>query len=68
VLRRQFEVIVGKSIPTTRQPKCFGFVSRLDAKPKRRLYDMLASQSLQTNQQLVFSPTAATPFAISRCA
>jgi hypothetical protein len=49
-----FEVIVGKSIPADGDPKCFGFVSRLDAKPKRRLYDMLASQGLQMNQQLVF--------------
>ena len=49
-----FEVMVGKSIPTTGQPKCFGFVSRLDAKPKRRLHDLLASQGLQMNQQVVF--------------
>ncbi|MGH7717052.1 MAG: ISKra4 family transposase, partial [Vulcanimicrobiaceae bacterium] len=49
-----FEVIVGKSIPAAGDSKCFGFVSRLDAKPKRRLYDMLASQGLQMNQQLVF--------------
>ena len=49
-----FEVIVGKSIPTTGQPKCFGFVSRLDAKPKRRLHDLLVSQGLQMNQQVVF--------------
>ena len=49
-----FEVIVGKSIPAAGDPKCFGFVSRFDAKPKRRLHDMLASQGLQMNQQIVF--------------
>jgi hypothetical protein len=49
-----FEVIVGKGIPADGDPKCFGFVSRLDAKPKRRLHDMLASQGLQMNQQVVF--------------
>lgn len=49
-----FEVIVGKSIPTTGQPKCFGFESHLDAKPKRRLHDLLVSQGLQMNQQVVF--------------
>jgi len=45
-----FEVIVGKSIPTAGDAKCFGFISRLDTKPKRRLHDILASQGLQMNQ------------------
>jgi hypothetical protein len=49
-----FEVIVGKSMPTDGHPKCFGFVSRLDTKPKRSLYDMLASQGFRMNQQVVF--------------
>ena len=49
-----FEVILGKSIPAAGDPKCFGFVSRFDAKPKRRLHDMLASQGFQMNQHIVF--------------
>ena len=35
-----FEVIVGKSIPTTGDTKCFGFVNRYDQKPKRRLFEI----------------------------
>jgi hypothetical protein len=49
-----FEVIVGKSIPSAGDAKCFGFISRLDTKPKRRLHDMLASQGLQMNQRITF--------------
>jgi hypothetical protein len=49
-----FEVIVGKSIPTSGDAKCFGFISRLDTKPKRRLHDILASQGLQMNQRITF--------------
>ncbi len=49
-----FEVIVGKSVSSEADAKCFGFVSRLDPKPKRRLHDMLASQGLQMNQRVVF--------------
>jgi len=40
--------------PTAGDSKCFGFISRFDPKPKRRLHDMLASQGLQMNQQVVF--------------
>jgi hypothetical protein len=49
-----FEAIVGKSLPTTGKAKCFGFISRLDTKPKRRLHDMLASQRRQMNQRVTF--------------
>jgi hypothetical protein len=49
-----FEVIVGKSIPTAGDTKCFGFISRLDPKPKRRLHDMLVSQGIQMNQRITF--------------
>jgi hypothetical protein len=60
--KRQFEVIVGKSIPAfTREDeadvpssKCFGFVQTVDSKPKRRLFELLQSQGLQMNQQLTF--------------
>ena len=49
-----FEVIVGKSIPTEGDAKCFGFVHRYDQKPKRRLFEMLKSQGMQMNQQVTF--------------
>ena len=60
--KRQFEVIVGKSILAfTREDeedipssKCFGFVQTFDPKPKRRLFELLQSQGLQMNQQLTF--------------
>ncbi len=49
-----FEVIVGKSIPSEGESKCFGFVNRYDQKPKRRLFEVLSSQGLQMNQQITF--------------
>jgi hypothetical protein len=60
--KRQFEVIVGKSILAFRRgdeedipsSKCFGFVQTLDAKPKRRLFEVLQSQGHQMNQQITF--------------
>ena len=55
--RRQagsFEIIVGKSIVEDGGAKCFAFVNREDAKPKRRLFEVLKAQGLQPNQQLMF--------------
>ena len=60
--KRQFEVIVGKSILAfTREDeedvpssRCFGFVQTVDPKPKRRLFELWQSQGLQMNQQLTF--------------
>ena len=49
-----FEVIVGKSIPTEGEVKCFGFVNRFDEKPKRRLFEVLQAQGMQMNQQITF--------------
>ena len=49
-----FEVIVGKSLPTEGQAKCFSFVQQYDPKPKRRLFEHLKSQGMQYNQQVVF--------------
>ena len=51
-----FEVIVGKSIPAPGQGpnKRFGYVNCYDAKPKRRLFDLLKSQGMQFNQQVIF--------------
>jgi len=35
-------------------PKCFGFVQTYDRKPKRRLFEVLKSQGMAMNQQVVF--------------
>jgi len=35
-------------------PKCFGFVQTYDRKPKRRLFEVLRSQGMQMNQQVMF--------------
>jgi hypothetical protein len=52
--KANFEVIVGKSMPQERTAKCFGFVQTLDEKPKRRLFELLKSQGMQSNQQVIF--------------
>jgi hypothetical protein len=49
-----FELIVGKSLPEEGPGKCFGFVQTYDQKPKRRLFELLKSQGMQMNQQVVF--------------
>jgi hypothetical protein len=57
-----FEVIAGKSIVAFRREeatnvpstKCFGFVQIYDDKPRRRLWELLKSQGMQENQQVVF--------------
>ena len=49
-----FEVIAGKSVQTEGDAKVFAFVNKYDTKPKRRLYEVLKSQGLQMNQQVVF--------------
>jgi hypothetical protein len=49
-----FEVIAGKSVQTEGNAKVFAFVNKYDTKPKRRLYEVLKSQGLQMNQQIVF--------------
>jgi hypothetical protein len=60
--KQHFEVIVGKSTLAFRREeeadvpssKCFGFVQTFDTKPKRRLFEVLKSQGLQMNQQIMF--------------
>src|SRR5262245_53926430 len=61
--KHNFEVIVGKSMlrfgkgeeDETPRHKCFGFVQAYDdAKPKRRLYEVLHAQGLQMNQAITF--------------
>lgn len=49
-----FEIIVGKSLQENKETKRFGFVATYDQKPKRRLYEMLKSQGLQMNQNVIF--------------
>lgn len=49
-----FEVIAGKSIPAEGPTRSFGFVQTYDRKPKRRLFELLASQGFQANQQITF--------------
>ena len=57
-----FEVIAGKSLVAFRREdndetpsaKCFGFVQTYDEKPRRRLWELLKSQGMQENQQVVF--------------
>jgi hypothetical protein len=48
-----FEVIAGKSVQTEGGAKVFAFVNKYDTKPKRRLYEVLKTQGLQMNQQVV---------------
>lgn len=57
-----FEVIAGKSVIEFRHSdeeqkpssKCFSFVQTFDAKPRRRLWELLKSQGMAENQQVVF--------------
>jgi hypothetical protein len=57
-----FEVIAGRSVvafrrqeeDAVRPPKCFGFVQTYDPKPRRRLWELMKSQGMQENQQVVF--------------
>jgi hypothetical protein len=57
-----FEMIAGKSLVAFRREeagetpssKCFGFVQTYDEKPRRRLWELLKSQGMQENQQVVF--------------
>ena len=57
-----FEVIAGKSVVAFRREegaevppaKCFGLVQIYDTKPRRRLWELMKSQGLQENQQVVF--------------
>jgi hypothetical protein len=57
-----FEVIAGRSVVAFRraaeeevpEAKCFGYVQTYDDKPRRRLWELVKSQGLQDNQQVVF--------------
>ena len=47
-------MIAGKCQPDHGEAKCFAFVNTYDAKPKRRLFEVLKAQGLQMNQQVTF--------------
>jgi hypothetical protein len=57
-----FEVIAGKSVVAFRRDdegevpsaKCFGFVQTYDEKPRRRLWELMKSQGMRENQQVMF--------------
>jgi hypothetical protein len=57
-----FEVIAGRSMVAFARkeedavppPKCFGFVQTYDEKPRRRIWEVMKSQGMQENQQVVF--------------
>ena len=57
-----FEVIAGRSVVGFRReegdsvplPKCFGFVQIYDQKPRQRVWEVMNSQGMQENQQVVF--------------
>ena len=48
--KRNFEIIVGRSMPEDRAARYLGLVHGYDQKPKRRLVEVLKSQGLQANQ------------------
>ena len=55
-------MIVGRSVvafrrtegDSVRPPKCFGFVQTYDQKPRQRVWEVMKSQGMQENQQIVF--------------
>ena len=57
-----FEVIAGRSVVAFRRDdesempsaKCFGYVQTYDEKPRQRLWELMKSQGMQENQQVVF--------------
>ena len=55
-----FEVIAGKAMPADGRPSCFGYVQTYDSKPKRRLFEVLASRGCKPTSRSPSSPTAAT--------
>ena len=60
--RGHFEAIIGKSVLAFRRDdkeskpseKRFGFIQNFDTKPRRRLFNLLKSQGMQENQQVIF--------------
>jgi hypothetical protein len=55
-----FEVIAGKTMPADGASCCFGYVQTYDTKPNRRLFEVLAAQGMQPNQQVRTTATASS--------
>ncbi len=52
--KRNFELIVGRSLPEEGDPRYIGFVHGYDRKPQRRILDHLKKQGVQANQDITF--------------
>jgi hypothetical protein len=52
--KKNFELIVGRSLPEDRDPRYIGFVHGYDRKPQRRVLDHLKKQGVQANQDITF--------------
>jgi hypothetical protein len=49
-----FEVIAGKVLKDDGDPRSFAFVTNVDTRPKRRLFEVLKAQGLQMNQRMEY--------------
>ncbi len=52
--KKNFELIVGRSLPEDGDPRYIGFVHGYDRKPQRRILDHLKKQGVQANQDITF--------------
>ena len=52
--KRNFEIIVGRSMPEDGPSRYLGFVHGYDRKPKQRIVGVLESQGMQANQDITF--------------
>lgn len=52
--KRNFELIVGRSMPEEVEARYIGFVHGYDRKPQRRIIDHLRRQGFQADQELTF--------------
>jgi len=53
-IRRHVQATTERMDDEVPESKCFGYVQTYDEKPRRRLYELMKSQGLQDNQQVVF--------------
>jgi hypothetical protein len=52
--KKNFELIVGRSMPEDGEARYISFVHGYDSKPQRRIIDLLRRQGFQANQDLTF--------------
>ncbi|NTJ62360.1 ISKra4 family transposase [Agrobacterium rhizogenes] len=52
--KKNFELIVGRSLPDDGDPRYIGFVHGYDRKPQWRILDHLKKQGVQANQDITF--------------